>query len=509
LEVVVYARFLTAIVSLLMVGLAPPNLARAQQDKALLNYAPSSTEVAGRPPELLAHLRDNLFVVIDPLDARAVIIDGAGRVLGSSAPLPFFPETVRATSDEIVFGVASPAREVSLKRSVDPAAVGQLVERAAPVPAGPAQPTLRRVSRSSLMINRAAANEGGILVRSIRGGYLADVEQLGQDIDGRRYIQSSEVTGKKDATKIRVFVQRFSPRGELLDIAEVPIAEMDTVPKRFVAVNSDGTANALVPTQTELFLQKLEFHKAGARPSPVSAGPSSKVPISATIVPSDRSSLENLAPVPAGPVATPPTTRDQIIARANAYTAIDWTLRRENFVHDAIQNQCAKTEGRYWLRPRKLSEGAIGTAFGPMPYNWGGGDTPSSFLDKLARGFLAGNVCTCREPQYNQCQVATAAGVDCSGFVSRSWGIAKQGTSGLGAVARPVNDLTTQMRPGDAFNKAGSHVRLFVRYLPGPQLRFEVLESATNLRCEGVCRSVYTVAELAQYKPLRYRGVQE
>lgn len=505
-------RFLAATFFMLMVGVALPDLARAQQDRASLNYAPSSTEVAGRPPELLAHLRDNLFVVIDPLDARAVIIDSAGKVLGSSAPLSFFPDSVRMTSDEIVFGASGPPREASLKRSIDPAAVGQLVEStpaATPVPAGPAGTVLRRVSASSLMINGAAANDRGIRVRSIAGGYLADVEQLGQDTEGRRYIQSSEVVGKKGLTKVRVFVQRFSSRGELLEIAEVPIAEMDTVPKRFVAVNSDGTVNALVPTQTELFLQKLEFRKAGAPSSPVSAGPSSRVPVSATIVPSDRSSLENAVPVPAGGVATPPTTRNEIIARANAYTSINWTLKRENFIHDAIQNKCAKTEGRYWLRPRKLAEGAIGSAFGPMPYNWGGGDTPSSFSDKLARGFLAGNVCTCREPQYNQCQVPAAAGVDCSGFVSRSWGIAKQGTSGLGAVARPVTDWTTQMRPGDAFNKAGSHVRLFVRYVPGPQLRFEVLESATNLRCEGVCRSVYTVAELAQYKPLRYRGVRE
>jgi hypothetical protein len=104
--------------------------------------------------------------------------------------------------------------------------------------------------------------------------------------------------------------------------------------------------------------------------------------------------------------------------------------------------------------------------------------------------------------------VGFAAGVDCSGFVSRSWGIPKLGTTGLAQVARAVPDIT-KLRPGDALNKAGSHVRLFVGFKPGPDLVFEVIESATNLRCEGVCRSTYTTQQLAGYHPLRFAGTSD
>jgi hypothetical protein len=499
-------KFQLALFSIALLSTSLAGSAAAQPDRLILNYAPSSTEVAGRAPELFAHLRGEMFVVVDPLDARIVIIDGDGRVLGSSTPLSFFPENVREMPDEVVFGSATSAREVAIQRSIDPITIGQLTEGTpAPVPARAQPPVLRRSGSRSLVIVRAAANNRDISVRSVGRGYLADAILIGHDAQGRRYVQSSEIVNTKPAFDVRVFVQRFSPRGQLLEVADVPVAEMDTVPKHFIAVNPGGTATVLVPTETALYLQKLHFRRLG---SPVPAAAPTRVPVSATIIPSDRSSLEEPTPVPARRAEVPPTTRDQIIARANAYVTINWTLRDENFQHDEIPNRCVKTEGHYWLRPKKLNESSIGSAFGPMPYNWGGSDTPASFVEKISSGFLAGNVCTCREPQFNQCQVSAAAGVDCSGFVSRSWGVVKHGTSNLHAVARPVNGFS-QLRPGDALNKAGSHVRLFVRFKPGPQLLFEVLESATNLRCEGVCRSVYTAAELSRYKPLRYVGLQE
>lgn len=183
-------------------------------------------------------------------------------------------------------------------------------------------------------------------------------------------------------------------------------------------------------------------------------------------------------------------------------------MTQSNFSRTGIENKCAKTEGKYWLRPQRFTAASVGQSFGPMPYHWGGGDSPETFKAKLTNGLLAGNVCTCREPQFNQCQVREATGVDCSGFVSRTWGVAKHGTSNLHEVASPLTNLS-QLKGGDALNKAGSHVRLFVGFGPGPALTFDVIESATNLRCEGVCKSNYAAAQLNGYRPLRYRGVQD
>ena len=54
------------------------------------------------------------------------------------------------------------------------------------------------------------------------------------------------------------------------------------------------------------------------------------------------------------------------------------------------------------------------------------------------------------------------AGVDCSGFVLRSWGWrgARHTTSSLANVTTAI--ALEDLRPGDILNDAGSHVRLFV-----------------------------------------------
>jgi hypothetical protein len=134
---------------------------------------------------------------------------------------------------------------------------------------------------------------------------------------------------------------------------------------------------------------------------------------------------------------------------------------------------------KHWKRPNHFKASMIGQTIGPMPYWWGGDDTPQSFLRRIADGALAGSVCTCRDARYNQCVVSQAAGVDCSGFVSRAWGIAKLGTAGLLDVATPVAGFNN-LRPGDAFDWPGHHVRLLVGRELGAAIAFKVLESATR-----------------------------
>jgi cell wall-associated NlpC family hydrolase len=142
-----------------------------------------------------------------------------------------------------------------------------------------------------------------------------------------------------------------------------------------------------------------------------------------------------------------------------------------------------------------------------MPYAWGGDDTPGSFLDKVTNhNALAGDVCTCRDPTVNDCvYFPKAAGVDCSGFVSRAWGIAKLGTSGLLNVSN--KERVSELKPGDALVWPGHHVRLFVGEDSGPAILFRVIESATRRDCEGVCEQSYRATQLNQYIPIRFNHV--
>jgi hypothetical protein len=61
--------------------------------------------------------------------------------------------------------------------------------------------------------------------------------------------------------------------------------------------------------------------------------------------------------------------------------------------------------------------------------------------------------------------------------------------------------------PGDALNKPGSHVMMFLRFTPDKKV--EVMESSTG-GCNGkVCRNIYPLASLLArgYDPVRYRGL--
>jgi hypothetical protein len=482
------------------------HVAAGQPSTAILNYIPRAAELDGRPPELFTHFRSNLFAVVDPSDNRVVIIARNGTIAGASTPLPFVPDKVTTTEAAIEFIQQDTGRRAILPRSADPAQLGTLSILAAAVTPASAPTAVSRLASQTIKMQIGERTRRQLVVRSRSRGYLSNVQLIGRDDSGRYYVQSTEVVDTAPRIRVRVFVQRFSNSTALLDFAEVPVANMDSVPGSMVALSPSGDVNAIVPTETGLFLQPLKFEGAGDATKRV------LVPASAPVRTRIDATIADLGPREATPdeiepaAVLPPTTREQILDRANGYLVANWTMRPENFSRSSIENRCAKTAGKYWSRPRRFTEGEIGKTFGPVPYDWGGADTPQGFLARLADGALAGNVCTCREAQYNQCQVNEAAGVDCSGFVSRAWGIAKRGTSGLAQVATPVRKLQ-DLRPGDAFNRAGSHVRLLVGVRPGPQLLFDVLESATNLRCEGVCKSTYTAAQLEGYQPLRFSGV--
>jgi hypothetical protein len=475
----------------------------AQGGPPVLNYLPGGTDVVGRAPDLFINLRDDLFAVVDPLDNRVVVLDRNGRVSGSSAPLPFVPTSVRETPTDVEFIDGATGRRALLPRSAEPRQLGTLaVQEALPQPAGARSVTQRG---NSFVVPVGERDE--VVVRALAGGRLTNADLLGTDRDGRIYVETAEILNGQPQIAVRSFVQRFSAQRRLVDAASIPIADMDSVPNRTVALAPSGDVSAIVPTADRLFLQTLTFRPVTRNGTlgPQPAGPPQRTPIDAVV---QESSLGPLPEEPATAAPLPATTRTAILDRANAFLAVNWTMKATNFSRAGIESRCAKQEGKFWLRAHRFTSASVGQTFGPMPYYWGGGDTPDAFRTKLAAGSLAGSICTCREPQFNQCVVNFAAGVDCSGFVSRSWGIPKHGTTALGQVSKPVGDVS-KLKPGDALNKAGSHVRLFVGFKPGPQLLLNVIESATNLRCEGVCQSTYTPQQLAGYRPIRFSGTTD
>ena len=94
-----------------------------------------------------------------------------------------------------------------------------------------------------------------------------------------------------------------------------------------------------------------------------------------------------------------------------------------------------------------------------------------------------------------------------SAFVSAAWGLSVHyTTAAIPAIAKRVEN-PWDLKPGDALNKPGSHVMLFLRFTP--DRKAEVMEASTG-GCNGrVCRNVYPLASLLArgYQPVRFKAL--
>ena len=150
-----------------------------------------------------------------------------------------------------------------------------------------------------------------------------------------------------------------------------------------------------------------------------------------------------------------------------------------------------------------------GTTNTGVPYKWGGFDTPARFDAGVRAGRAAGDVYTAEKRRKGGAAVsAEAVGIDCSGFVSRCWGLAeKHSTSMLFGISERLASPDA-LKPADAMNAAEGHVLLFVRWLNGEKRRALFYESAPFCKTRASERDL---AELtaAGYQPLRYRKIRE
>ena len=185
----------------------------------------------------------------------------------------------------------------------------------------------------------------------------------------------------------------------------------------------------------------------------------------------------------------PLRTRAQIIATAKTFVGHKWVPNRSN-----LSASCLRTYSSDWKEGQQV-EG--------IPYNWGGADTPEMFDRKLARGLAAGS-----HSRYGVLSCTT--GVDCSGFVAFCWrGVGSthdMGTTTLRTIGgKPKDNWFTDLKPGDALVKPGSHVVLFAGYNPDGTINvYEASGSAAR-----VIFHQSTWSRFKGYIPLRYKNIDE
>lgn len=205
-------------------------------------------------------------------------------------------------------------------------------------------------------------------------------------------------------------------------------------------------------------------------------------------------------------LATPPT-RAAAVETAAAFATHRWQPSDKNVRHGADSaGIVVHTPDRSTGNPDlwQVGEPSVG-----VPYKWGGFDTLESFERGVRAGKAAGDLYNAEKRRKGGAAVsASAVGLDCSGFISRCWGLdEKQSTSSLAALCVKLQS-PAELRPADVLNQPGGHVVLFVRWLDATQTRFLCYEAEPYSRVRANERNAPEMLAIG-YEPLRYRKIRE
>jgi len=312
---------------------------------------------------------------------------------------------------------------------------------------------------------------------------LGAVEFLEIDHAGRMFVFAENIP--RTGTGAAAFVARFSAVGALEGVYELPLSDVP-LSRRFVTVSGDGDVYFLRTQNQGVSVLGVGFRKADGR-AVIDVRP---------LVPTSSRIQSGPQPI----VAMRPLTRQQTIETAFAFEGIQWKVTQAAYGHDP-DTACTGFKGRI-RRPTYL-HGKLGQQVRGVPYCWGCHGSLDQIRNKIERGVMAGNICTRNAPR------SDVAGVDCSAFVSAAWGLATHyTTAAIPAIAARLSD-PWELRPGDALNKPGSHVMLFLRFTS--DRKAEVMEASPGA-CNGrVCRNIYPLASLLArgYQPVRFRALQQ
>lgn len=216
---------------------------------------------------------------------------------------------------------------------------------------------------------------------------------------------------------------------------------------------------------------------------------------------------------PAIPAPSEYVTREQAIQTANAYIGLQWYASARHRMHGE------DPAGQWVDTPDAAAADTLGSAMWwklgyntGMPYKWGGFDTPQQFVQRLKQDTVvyAGDYASATKVAGGDDAVSQyAAGIDCSGLVSRCWRLPRPySTRELGALCTPLPDFSA-LQPGDIALKPGVHVILFVEWADAEHSSFYAIEAGgvPHWKCYRYRISLNTLKRLG-YTPQRYKNIR-
>jgi len=310
---------------------------------------------------------------------------------------------------------------------------------------------------------------------------LATVRALPGPTADRSYVAIEDVPAPG---QVRSFVESFDARGNARAAYRIPTDRFAWYPKRGLRPGADGNVYCLVPTREGITIERLPVEATAALAasrvldSSVSDKPSILARIRAGLSDAVRTVRRALTPSPAHAAWTRLNASD----RASDYLSNSWYCNVSNY-----SRSCGDT------RPRYIT--ASGRTYGSVPYCWGGFDTASTFNTAMSNSKDAGDINTTGSKR------SCTAGVDCSGFVSRLWGLgSKYSTNSLLNVSYAIDP--DSMTGSDLWDDPGSHA-IAHRYYTSSGLA-AVWESTKTDQADRVVARTRSAGELAGYQSRRF-----
>lgn len=258
---------------------------------------------------------------------------------------------------------------------------------------------------------------------SARRGVMRGVRILSERADGI-YVLAEEVADG-ETIAVDVTVRHYALSGELRGIARYPLAAQFTYVESPVAISSDGRVWALETEPDAAVITELAMTDAIPEILPDRRQPGREVNSTAAAVNE----------------TTPAISRAQMETNARAYLS-----NSLYYTQSMLTGYCA---GR--IAPRYL--GTTPRTLWSVAYDWGGDDTIADYNRLLSSGYVAGDI---DDSSSESC----SRGVDCSGYLSRVWGLTSRKTS------CSLSDVSTQiavgsLMKGDIVTKCGVHVAMY------------------------------------------------
>jgi hypothetical protein len=520
-------RFVKALTLALAVPFAGPAPVAAQ-DPGPIGVIEVREEVDGAGPSNVFHLRGNVVALADPLKADIKAYDmGSKKGLGACAvPRDFRPW--RLVHKRYMVSIVDEAERSTLDIPKNQAFDADCALKPRPFNAArDGYHRLRRVDHRTIAVPPRQGERGKPLAVRSAAYELLSARELERDVNGNRYVLAKILQPADPARPgrlgVTVTVLRYDRRGRMNGAYRVPFEDRKKRAFDYVAVLPGGDlVLALYDKATDRFrLERvpMPYLAAGAKTIPASAPAASNQdafematePLALGHVTAGGQSPAT-AEAPPGGAAPDALSGPQIVAEARKYLDQAWEYRPPSAlgdmtrVGDGVYRWRVGTADYNWVQPAHHRGRAAGTRLRGLAYNFGGVDTPATFLAKLKQAVPAGQLGDPISLPGSRCEgdapFTATAGLDCSALLARAWrfdpcsgGQRAFSTRSFekphpAICAAPVPSFSG-LKEGDAINFAGSHVVIFLRTEApdGASKMVRVIESAS--RCSGLCEARY------------------